>query len=50
MYCPKSFVCARILVDEFNQRFSKAVDALKFGMPWEDTFLTPFQNQQSQNT
>ena len=29
------------LVDEFNQRFSKAVDALKFGMPWEDTFLTP---------
>ena len=29
------------LVDEFNQRFSKAVDTLKFGMPWEDTFLTP---------
>jgi glyceraldehyde-3-phosphate dehydrogenase (NADP+) len=29
------------LVDEFNQRFSKVVDALKFGMPWEDTFLTP---------
>jgi glyceraldehyde-3-phosphate dehydrogenase (NADP+) len=26
------------LVDEFNHRFSKAVDALKFGMPWEDTF------------
>jgi glyceraldehyde-3-phosphate dehydrogenase (NADP+) len=29
------------LVDEFNQRFSKAVDELQFGMPWEDTFLTP---------
>ncbi len=29
------------LVDEFNRRFSEAVDNLKFGMPWEDTFLTP---------
>jgi glyceraldehyde-3-phosphate dehydrogenase (NADP+) len=29
------------LVDEFNQRLSKAVDELQFGMPWEDTFLTP---------
>ena len=29
------------IVDEFNRRFSKAVDELKFGMPWEDTFLTP---------
>jgi glyceraldehyde-3-phosphate dehydrogenase (NADP+) len=29
------------LVDEFNRKFSKAVDELKFGNPWEDTFLTP---------
>ncbi|MEK9613562.1 MAG: NADP-dependent glyceraldehyde-3-phosphate dehydrogenase [Flavobacteriaceae bacterium] len=29
------------LVDEFNRKFSKAVDDLKFGNPWEDTFLTP---------
>ena len=29
------------IVDEFNKRFSQAVDELKFGMPWEDTFLTP---------
>ncbi|MFQ3340776.1 MAG: glyceraldehyde-3-phosphate dehydrogenase (NADP+) [Flavobacteriaceae bacterium] len=29
------------IVDEFNRLFSTAVDALKFGMPWEDTFLTP---------
>jgi len=29
------------IVDEFNRRFSKAVDELVFGMPWEDTFLTP---------
>lgn len=29
------------IVDEFNRRFSIAVDELKFGMPWEDTFLTP---------
>jgi len=29
------------IVNEFNRRFSEAVDALKFGMPWEDTFLTP---------
>ena len=29
------------IVDEFNRRFSEAVDELKFGMPWEDTFLTP---------
>jgi len=29
------------IVDEFNRRFSKAVDELQFGMPWEDTFLTP---------
>jgi glyceraldehyde-3-phosphate dehydrogenase (NADP+) len=28
-------------VDEFNKSFAKAVDELKFGMPWEDTFLTP---------
>jgi len=27
------------LVDEFNRRFSEAVDDLKFGMPWEDTFF-----------
>lgn len=29
------------IVDEFNRRFSKAVDELQYGMPWEDTFLTP---------
>ena len=30
------------IVDEFNKRFSEAVDALKFGLPWEDdVFLTP---------
>ena len=29
------------IADEFNKRFSKAVDNLKFGMPWEDSFLTP---------
>ena len=28
-------------MEEFNLRFSKAVDDLKYGMPWEDTFLTP---------
>jgi glyceraldehyde-3-phosphate dehydrogenase (NADP+) len=30
------------IVDEFNARFTKAVDALKFGLPWEEgVFLTP---------
>ena len=29
------------IVDEFNSRFSKAVDSLKLGMPWDDSFLTP---------
>ena len=29
------------IVDEFNIRFSKAVDSLKLGMPWDDSFLTP---------
>ncbi|MCH1431613.1 MAG: NADP-dependent glyceraldehyde-3-phosphate dehydrogenase [Flavobacteriaceae bacterium] len=29
------------IADEFNRRFSKAVDELQYGMPWEDTFLTP---------
>ena len=30
------------IVDEFNKRFSEAVDALKFGLPWDDdVFLTP---------
>ena len=29
------------IVDEFNLRFSNAVDQLKFGMPWDDSFLTP---------
>ena len=28
--------------DEFNTKFAKAVDNLKFGMPWDkDAFLTP---------
>ena len=30
------------IIDEFNKKFSKAVDDLKYGMPWEeDVFLTP---------
>jgi glyceraldehyde-3-phosphate dehydrogenase (NADP+) len=30
------------IVDEFNRRFAKAVDALSYGMPWDDgAFLTP---------
>lgn len=30
------------LIDDFNQRFAKAVDNLKFGLPWEEgAFLTP---------
>merc|ERR1711965_820645 len=30
------------IADEFNKRFSEAVDNLKFGMPWDkDAFLTP---------
>jgi len=30
------------IVDEFNKRFAEDVDALKFGLPWEDdVFLTP---------
>jgi len=30
------------IVDEFNKRFAVAVDALKFGLPWDDdVFLTP---------
>ena len=30
------------IVYEFNKRFSEAVDALKFGLPWDDdVFLTP---------
>ena len=29
------------IVEEFNRRFSLAVDELNFGMPWENTFLTP---------
>ena len=30
------------IVDEFNSRFSKAVDALKYGLPWDEgAFLTP---------
>ena len=29
------------IVNEFNKKFSDAVDNLKYGLPWEDTFLTP---------
>ena len=30
------------IIDEFNRKFSAAVDALKFGLPWETgAFLTP---------
>ncbi len=30
------------IIDEFNRKFSAAVDALKFGLPWEQgAFLTP---------
>jgi glyceraldehyde-3-phosphate dehydrogenase (NADP+) len=30
------------IVEEFNKRYAEAVDALKFGLPWEDgVFLTP---------
>ena len=29
------------IIDSFNELFTKAVDNLLFGMPWEDTFLTP---------
>ena len=30
------------IVDEFNSRFAKAVDALTYGLPWEEgAFLTP---------
>lgn len=29
------------IVDEFNKRFSKRVDNMKFGNPWENTPLTP---------
>lgn len=30
------------IIDEFNRKFSKAVDDLKYGMPWEENvFLTP---------
>ena len=30
------------IVDEFNKRYAAAVDALKFGLPWDDgVFLTP---------
>ncbi len=29
------------IVSKFNELFSKAVDNLVFGMPWEDAFLTP---------
>ena len=34
-------ICSNI-VDEFISKFTKAVDELKFGLPWEDgSFLTP---------
>jgi glyceraldehyde-3-phosphate dehydrogenase (NADP+) len=30
------------IIDEFNKKFSEAVDNLKYGLPWEeDVFLTP---------
>ena len=35
------------IIDEFNKKFSKAVDNLKYGMPWEeDVFLTPLPEPQ----
>ena len=37
------------IVDEFNRRFATAVDELKFGMPWEDTFLTPLPEPSKPN-
>ena len=37
------------IVDEFNRRFSKAVDELKFGLPWEDTLLTPLPEPSKPN-
>jgi glyceraldehyde-3-phosphate dehydrogenase (NADP+) len=30
-----------LIKDEFLSKFSKAVDALKLGMPWDNTLLTP---------
>ena len=35
------------IVDEFISKFTKAVDELKFGLPWEDgSFLTPLPETQ----
>ena len=32
------------ILDEFLEKFSKKVDSLKLGLPWENTLLTPYQN------
>ena len=38
------------IADEFNTKFAKAVDNLKFGMPWDkDAFLTPLPEPSKPN-
>ena len=38
------------IVDDFIAKFSAAVDALNFGLPWEDgSFLTPLPEIQKPN-
>lgn len=38
------------VVDEFNARFAKAVDALPYGLPWEEgAFLTPLPEADKAN-
>ncbi|MGB2117076.1 MAG: aldehyde dehydrogenase family protein, partial [Flavobacteriaceae bacterium] len=38
------------IVDEFNARFAKAVDALPYGLPWEEgAFLTPLPEADKAN-
>ena len=41
MHCIKNIVCSQSIVDDFIAKFSESVDALKFGLPWEESFLTP---------